>query len=120
MQLQLFRADPAGNITLFVLSPVEAAARAETAKKLMALTDAEQVAFVLSAPEGADGAIEMMGGEFCGNAARAYGAYLSTILGKTSLSLRVGALNVAVEVEGESATAQMPLPRAVRKTEGGV
>lgn len=120
MHLQLFRADPAGNITLFVLSPVEAAARAETAKKLMALTDAEQVAFVLSAPEGVDGAIEMMGGEFCGNAARAYGAYLSTILGKTSLSLRVGALSVAVKVEGESATAQMPLPRAVRKTESGV
>ena len=120
MRLKLFRADPAGNITLFVLSPVEAAARAETAKKLMNMTDAEQVAFALNAPDGADGAIEMMGGEFCGNAARAYGAYLSTTLGKTSLSLRVGGLPVAVEVDGGSAAAQMPLPRTVRKLTGGV
>jgi len=121
MRLKFFRADPAGNITLFVLSEVAAAERAEAAKRLMARFDAEQVAFVLPAPCGADGAIEMMGGEFCGNAARAYGAYLSTTLGKTSLSLRVSGCEgpVSVEVAGSYAAAQMPLPRAVRVLERG-
>ncbi len=121
MRLRFFRADPAGNITLFVLSAVAAAERADAAKRLMARFDAEQVAFVAEAPQGADGAIEMMGGEFCGNAARAYGAYLSSVTGKTALKLCVSGCEtpVAVEVTGGYAAAQMPLPRAVRVLERG-
>lgn len=123
MQLSVFRADPAGNITLFVLSAVAFDERAETAKRLMAaeLFDAEQVAFVLPQPSDADGAIEMMGGEFCGNAARAYGAYLAAKTGKTELTLRVSGCGerVAVKVKGGCATAQMPLPRFVQRSAGG-
>ena len=37
MRLKVLRADPAGNITLFVLSPVEKEYRAALAEKLMAL-----------------------------------------------------------------------------------
>ncbi len=121
MRLSIFRADPAGNITLFVRTAVAAQERPAAAMRLMERFDAEQVAFVLPAPEGTDGAIEMMGGEFCGNAARAYGAYLSAATGKTALSLRVSGCEglVAVEVEERCATAQMPLPREVRAFASG-
>lgn len=114
MELSVFRADPAGNITLFVQSFVMQEKRAEAAMRLMARFDAEQVAFVVPGGD-ADGAIEMMGGEFCGNATRAYGAYLAEKVGKKELSLRVSGCEtpVAVEVEGSYAAAQMPLPRAV-------
>ena len=75
MKLNVLRADPAGNITLFVLDPVEKSRRAEIAAQLMAVPEyqAEQVGFVCTPQEGGDGRMEMMGGEFCGNATRAFG-----------------------------------------------
>lgn len=59
MELSVFRADPAGNITLFVQSFVMQEKRAEAATRLMARFDAEQVAFVVPGGD-ADGATEMM------------------------------------------------------------
>ena len=48
MKLNTLRADPAGNITLFVLDPVPPGDRAGLAARLMALpgTDTEQVGYV--------------------------------------------------------------------------
>ena len=45
MELNILRADPAGNITVFVLDPVEKAQRAAIAEKIMAIPalKAEQV-----------------------------------------------------------------------------
>ena len=75
MELNILRADPAGNITVFVLDPVEKAQRAAIAEKIMAIPalKAEQVGYACTAEDNVDGHMEMMGGEFCGNATRAYG-----------------------------------------------
>ena len=75
MKLEVIRANPAGNITLFVKTPVEKAERAPLAEKLLGIEEfaAEQVGYYCDAGEGFDGHMEMAGGEFCGNASRAYG-----------------------------------------------
>ena len=79
MELNILRADPAGNITVFVLDPVEKALRAAIAEKIMAIPElkAEQVGYACAAEDDVDGHMEMMGGEFCGNATRAYGMYIA-------------------------------------------
>ena len=48
MKLNILRADPAGNITLFVLDPVPVGDRAGIAARLMALpgSDVEQVGYL--------------------------------------------------------------------------
>ena len=68
MELNILRADPAGNITVFVLDPVEKAQRAAIAEKIMAIPalKAEQVGYACAAEDDVDGHMEMMGGEFCG------------------------------------------------------
>ena len=75
MKLNVLRADPAGNITLFVLDPIERERRAALAAELMRrLPDMkiDQVGFACPADADTDGRMEMMGGEFCGNATRAF------------------------------------------------
>jgi len=73
-------ADPAGNRTAIVRTPVPAALRAQTAARIMEIEDlrAEQVGFEVLPHLGGAGRLEMMGGEFCGNAARSYGYLLCT------------------------------------------
>lgn len=124
MKLNILRADPAGNITLFVLNPVERAQRAAVAARLMALPglQAEQVAFVCPPREGGAGRMEMMGGEFCGNATRAFGMMMAQRLGglsqvKVETSGRDGLAQVEVDLAAGAARAEMPLPRAVSRTE---
>lgn len=72
MKLKVLRADPAGNITLYVLDPVPTN---QLAARLMELPGQgiEQVGFRCPPGHGCDGRMEMAGGEFCGNATRAYG-----------------------------------------------
>ena len=79
-ELRVVRADPAGNITLFVLTPVEKAECAAVAAKLLAIEalKAEQVGFIFP-----NGHMEMEAGEFCGNASRAYGYLLAKQQGLT-------------------------------------
>ena len=75
MELRLIMADPAGNRTAIVRTPVPAELRAETAAKIMKIQElrAEQVGFKAVPRLGGAGRLEMMGGEFCGNAARSFG-----------------------------------------------
>ena len=63
MELNILRADPAGNITVFVLDPVEKAQRAAIAEKIMAIPalKAEQVGYACVAEDDVDGHMEMMG-----------------------------------------------------------
>lgn len=63
MELNILRADPAGNITVFVLDPVEKAQRAAIAEKIMAIPalKAEQVGYACAAEDDVDGHMEMMG-----------------------------------------------------------
>lgn len=124
MKLNTLRADPAGNITLFVLDPVPPGDRAGLAARLMALpgTDTEQVGYVCPPVMGGAGRLEMAGGEFCGNAARAFGMLTAQRLGGAS-QVRVevsgceGPVTVEVDWSNRTARAEMPLPRSVRRME---
>lgn len=124
MKLNTLRADPAGNITLFVLDPVPPGDRAGLAARLMALpsTDTEQVGYVCPPVMGGSGRLEMAGGEFCGNAARAFGMLTAQKLGGAS-QVRVevsgceGPVTIEVDWSNRTARAEMPLPRSVRRME---
>lgn len=75
MELRLIMADPAGNRTAIVRSPVPLELRGKTAAAIMKIQElrAEQVGFETDPVMGGAGRLEMMGGEFCGNAARSFG-----------------------------------------------
>ena len=128
MKLNVVRANPAGNITLYVLDPVAKEERGALAEKLLAIPEfaAEQVGYRCAPEEGCDGHMEMAGGEFCGNATRAYGmltAQEKGLTGTQHLVLRVSGCEnpVAVDlnVEEHTARAQMPLPKFVRPEKVG-
>ena len=121
MELNIMRADPAGNITIFVLDPVEKSARAAIAEKIMAIPSlkAEQVGYACPAEAGVDGHMEMMGGEFCGNATRAYGMYIAQQKGGLSeVKLRVSGcghiVTAQVDLQSGTARAEMSCPRSVK------
>lgn len=118
MKLNVLRADPAGNITLFVLDPVPAGDRAGLAARLMAGSDVEQVGFICPPLRGGMGRMEMAGGEFCGNATRAFGMLTAQRLGglpqvQVEVSGCDGPVTVDVDWSAGTARAQMPLPRSV-------
>lgn len=115
MKLRILRADPAGNVTVFVLDAVEKAERSRIAQRIMAMPEwgAEQVGFACSPCSDVDGRMEMAGGEFCGNATRAYGMVLARQRGKDgTFRLEVSGCHhpLAVCVTGETACTEMPLP----------
>lgn len=122
MRLNVLRADPAGNITLIVLDPVPGGDRAGLAARLMAGSDAEQVGFVCPPLHGGAGRIEMAGGEFCGNAARAFGMLTAREKGglpqvRVEVSGCDQPVTVDVDWAAGTARAQMPLPRGMGRTE---
>ena len=120
-KLRVVRADPAGNITLFVLTPVEKAECAAVAAKLLAIESlkAEQVGFIFP-----NGHMEMEAGEFCGNASRAYGYLLAKqqgLKGRHTMRLSVSGCDhpvaVTVDMDAGTASAEMPLPKLVEQVE---
>lgn len=122
MTRNILRADPAGNITLFVLDPVPREERAELAARLMALKElgGEQVGFVCPPRGEGAGRMEMMGGEFCGNATRAFGMLLARRLGRSGQVLVETSgcqtpVEVYVDLEAGTARSQMPLPQGVEQ-----
>ena len=124
MRLNVLRANPAGNITLFVLDPVPSGDRADVAARLMSLpgSDVEQVGFLCPPLQGGQGRMEMAGGEFCGNATRAFGMLTAQRLGGLSqvlveVSGCPGPVTVDVDWTSHSARAGMPLPRSVLSAE---
>lgn len=118
MELSIRVANPAGNITIFVMSAVPPQRYAQVAAMLLADScfHAEQVAFCVPPKMGGDGRIEMMGGEFCGNAARSYGFLLSRLLPGSPESVLVevsGAdrpLTVQINPMLKACETEMPLP----------
>jgi diaminopimelate epimerase len=111
MGCRIVSADPAGNITIFVLDPVESGEdRTALAKALLEDPSlrAEQVGFVTPPPGGGSPdsrpeghwRLEMMGGEFCGNAARSFGLYAAREMGLS------GPQTVTIEISGS----KEPLP----------
>ncbi|MCI5534151.1 MAG: hypothetical protein MR440_05195, partial [Firmicutes bacterium] len=91
-------ANPAGNKTIFVHDKFERAEYAKVAEQLLGMEEfaAEQVAFILDAPEcgRAEGKMEMCGLEFCGNATRTFGLMVARQLGIS------GSGKVFVDVSG--------------------
>ncbi len=123
MKLRIVRADPAGNITVFVLDAVPADRRPEIAKAILAKKElaAEQVAFRTG-----ENRIDMAGGEFCGNASRAFGLLLAAergINGEAELEIEIsgcdGPVKVRIDTENHEASAEMPLPRSVTERSVG-
>ena len=114
--------DPAGNVTALVLSDVPAAERAQVAARLLRLPELhiEQAAFLTAPRCGGEIRLEMMGGEFCGNALRCAGFYhaLRTgAQGKTCVFAEIsgaeGVQPVMADTAAGEASTVMPLPRAV-------
>ncbi|WP_296902583.1 hypothetical protein [uncultured Megasphaera sp.] len=91
MTIDYLVADPSGNTTILVLTPVAKEQHSSLAAKLLALPelDAEQVGY-LTVEEGKTLRVDMMGGEFCGNASRSAAAYALSCSGED-----VGAYDVS-------------------------
>ena len=126
MKLKVLRADPAGNITLFVLDPVPANQRASLAAGLMELPGLgiEQVGFRCPPSPGCDGRMEMAGGEFCGNATRAYGQLISREMGGAGrVRLEVSGcdhpVTVITDLAAGTARTEMPLPLYAKNVDVG-
>ena len=123
MDLSYILADPSGNTTAFVLSPVAPGQYGPVARAVMEALSAEQVAFVHH------GRMDMMGGEFCGNASRSFalwqalhtedGRSLRPFSGETIQTVQVSGAPQALTVtlrgasDGLYAAIEMPLPRRV-------
>jgi diaminopimelate epimerase len=118
--LDIVKADPAGNITIFVLGAgaLAPSERIEAAKLLLADSElrAEQVGFAAPPAEGGLWRLEMAGGEFCGNAARSFGLFAareSGLAGKQTLFVEASGASRPVPVDvdcdtGEAAAAIDP------------
>lgn len=122
MMIRYIPADPAGNLTAIVLSPVAAQDRAKIAAEMMARCPEgfEQVGFADETSLTGDlPTLCMMGGEFCGNATRAFACYAAKVRGPGRNAARrigqrrAGTRAVAVDLRQNRAYAQMPLPYAL-------
>lgn len=124
--------DPTKNITLLVSTPVPRAMQPEVAAKLMAQRpQVEQVGFIEPATlPGAVLRLQMMGGEFCGNASMSAAAYAADRDGLTGpevpleVSGHEGILTCRLDrqADGLWGTVNMPLPVDITTAElpGGI
>ncbi len=115
--INIIPADPAGNKTIFVTTPVDRSNYQKVASFLLSLDEfkAEQVAFILP-----DGSMEMCGMEFCGNASRTFAlikAQSNGLRGKHTISIKVSGceelLQVRVDTETNHTRIDMPAPHTV-------
>lgn len=130
-ELDFVKINPAGNVTVIILDRVPRSTHGEISRQIMdpCGLGAEQVGFV-GEPERLDSVarLQMMGGEFCGNASRAFAAWLalqkdSKIQVKNGISI-VGlevsgyhgllSLRVQHELDQLWVSSPMPLPESVR------
>ena len=126
MKPEIIRADPAGNITIFVMNPPDGKReRAEIAEALIADPDlkAEQVGFVISPKNPGDlWQLEMAGGEFCGNASRSLGllaALKSGLSGRHTITIKTSGITkpVPVFIDTGAQTAEIVIPGPLTQTE---
>ena len=115
--------DPAGNVTAIVCSDVPAAERARVAAQILRLPELgiEQVAFLAAPRSGGEIRLEMMGGEFCGNALRCAGFYQALRTGAqgkscvfAEISGADGVQPVMADTAEGTASTVMPLPLSVQ------
>ena len=119
MRIRYISADPAGNLTALTLTQVKPEERAAVAARMMAHCPEgfEQVGFIgAHAADAALPRLDMMGGEFCGNAARAFAYWVERQRGnrERALNISISGASKPVEVEVDAARgkayAQMPIP----------
>lgn len=124
-----FRANPCGNITGFVVAPVYPGYRKAYTDCIMEQIDSEveQVGFISPAYEGAPLRMDMMGGEFCANATRAYGLYSAGFYDTDGLvdievyvSGHEGTTDVIADVKNQKAYVALdaPLDKKTVKVDG--
>ena len=133
MELQFVKMNPTQNMTILVETPVPREQHGEVARLLMAGDSvcAEQVGYIEPAENPkADAHLQMMGGEFCGNASMSLAALLAMRDGlddgeKRSYTLEVsGADNlvgctIVRDAEAFIGEVDMPLPYKIGTTEQG-
>ena len=126
MMIDYWKVDPTGNITLIVETPVPRESQSRIAAELLRRdNEAEQVGF-METPEkaGAQLRLQMMGGEFCGNAAISAAAIIVGCLEPDGGSVReifldvsgapdVVPVRISAEPGGFCGTVSMPLPESV-------
>ena len=121
-RLKIAILNPAGNVTAVVLSEVAPQRRAALAERLLSLPELhiEQAAFLAPPQLGGEIRLEMMGGEFCGNALRCAGYFQALCRaeqGKCCVMAEIsgapGVLPVMVDVAQSMASTTMPLPVSV-------
>lgn len=127
MSIDYIKLNPTGNITLLVTSPVPRERQAELAARLLEEIGGEQVGYVEApARAGARARLQMMGGEFCGNATMSLGAVIARGAGlppgaSADLLLEVSGCAEPVPCRIERldgawrGTVEMPLPTALRE-----
>ena len=137
MTIQYIKLDPTGNITVLVTTPVPRSLQGAVAARLLdpGCVGGEQVGYIEPpAVPGHAARLQMMGGEFCGNATMSLGAVLARKAGlgreeSADLPLEVSGSDVPVPCrvrrEGKAwvGTVRMPLPIAMEEadldTDGG-
>lgn len=117
-KVEYLRANPAGNITAFVIGQVDPSHRAKIANIIIEDQDpsVEQVGFISKNTDGSY-RMDMMGGEFCANASRSFGLYLAKTLDladENPLEIQVSGSNdkVQVKVDKDQMTAEIILSPA--------
>lgn len=125
-KIDIIVANPSGNITIFVKTPVPRSEYQTVASQLLSMEElkGEQVAFILQNPqlEGIDGSMEMCGLEFCGNASRSFGLILAQEAGECGIAemkvLVSGCeepLTVELDMDMNGAKIRMPNPISCEK-----
>lgn len=122
MEMKIRVANPAGNVTIFVINQVKREAYSAVSRELLCMEElhGEQVGFVEQREDGGFH-MEMMGGEFCGNATRSFGYLLSMLSEKQEQEVWVDVsgsdrqLKVEVDLEKGAARTQMPLPMGIKE-----
>lgn len=132
MEIEYIKVNPSGNTTVFITSPLPRRVYAAVSEIVMKkeYLAAEQVGFIEKTEKGWH--MEMMGGEFCGNASRSFAAWLVMKDLAPPLSADSHSYSFPIDVSGGGrltafvektddprtydSTLEMPLP--VRITEG--
>ena len=114
--------NPAGNVTAIVEGFVPMAERISLSKKILDKKYAEQVGFETAPAFDGSYRLEMMGGEFCGNAARSFG-YLKALeefkTGVHTINVEISGAEavvpVVVDLDNHTAFARMPIPTGLQQ-----
>ncbi len=127
MNIDYVKLSPTGNITLLVRTPVPREQQGQVAKLLLDAVGGEQVGYIETPADPAAAArLQMMGGEFCGNASMALGMLIARDAGLAegevrSLRLEVSGCDglvrctVSRHEDAWEGTVAMPLPTAIEQ-----